>query len=117
MPNLADVLKEIQNCEAPWDSVRKKYLGRLSQKTGRNIIAYYSGWLQGHKSEAWKLLIDRKMSKNDLRLAPGVSTSVIAKLGKGENVTTNVLLRICDVLICDTSDIMEVERNISKESL
>ena len=58
----------------------------------------------------WKLLIDKKMNKKDLRLAAGVSTAVIAKLGKGENVTTDVLLRICNVLNCDIADIMEVER-------
>jgi len=58
----------------------------------------------------WKLLIDKKMNKKDLRLATGVSTAVIAKLGKGENVTTDVLLRICNVLNCDIADIMEVER-------
>jgi len=50
------------------------------------------------------------MNKKDLRLAAGVSTAVIAKLGKGENVTTDVLLRICNVLNCDIADIMEVER-------
>lgn len=61
-------------------------------------------------NKLWKLLIDKKMNKKDLRLASGVSTAVIAKLGKGENVTTDVLLRICDALDCDITDIMEVER-------
>lgn len=61
-------------------------------------------------NKLWKLLIDKKMNKKDLRLAAGVSTAVIAKLGKGENVTTDVLLRICNVLNCDIADIMEVER-------
>jgi len=49
------------------------------------------------------------MNKKDLRLAAGVSTSVIAKLGKGENVTTDILLKICRALHCDISDIMEIE--------
>ena len=61
-------------------------------------------------NKLWKLLIDRKMNKKDLRLAAGVSTAVIAKLGKGDNVTTDVLLRICNVLNCDISDIMEIDR-------
>ena len=61
-------------------------------------------------NKLWKLLIDKRMNKKDLRLASGVSTAVIAKLGKRENVTTDVLLKICDVLNCDISDIMEVER-------
>ena len=41
-------------------------------------------------NKLWKLLIDKKMDKKDLRLAAGVSTAVIAKLGKGDNVTTDV---------------------------
>ena len=61
-------------------------------------------------NKLWKLLIDKKMNKKDLRLSAGVSTAVIAKLGKGENVTTDVLLKICNVLNCDITDIMEIER-------
>jgi DNA-binding Xre family transcriptional regulator len=61
-------------------------------------------------NKLWKLLIDEKMNKKDLRLAAGVSTAVIAKLGKGDNVTTDVLLKICNVLNCDIADIMEVKR-------
>ena len=58
----------------------------------------------------WKLLIDKKMNKQDLQLAAGVSTTVIAKLTKGRNVTTDVLLKICAALDCDFADIMEVDR-------
>lgn len=58
----------------------------------------------------WKLLVDKKMNKHDLRLAAGVSTSVIAKLGKGDNVTTDILLKICNALDCELSDIMEIEK-------
>jgi len=61
-------------------------------------------------NKLWKLLIDRKMNKQDLRVAAGVSTSVIAKLGKCENVTTDILLKICKALDCDIVDIMEVEK-------
>jgi len=61
-------------------------------------------------NKLWKLLIDKKMNKQDLRIAAGVSTSVIAKLGKSENVTTDILLKICKALDCDISDIMEVEK-------
>ncbi len=59
-------------------------------------------------NKLWKLLIDKKMNKSDLRSASGVSTASIAKLGKGENVTTDVLLKICKALNCDISDIMEI---------
>lgn len=56
----------------------------------------------------WKLLIDKNMKKSDLRKIAGVSASSLAKLGKGENVTTDVILKICTVLQCDVGDIMEI---------
>lgn len=55
----------------------------------------------------WKLLIDRDMKKSDLRKAAGISSSSLAKLGKDENVTTDVLLRICETLECNLNDIVE----------
>ena len=55
----------------------------------------------------WKLLIDRDMKKSDLRKAAGISSSSLAKLGKDENVTTDVLLRICEALECNLNDIAE----------
>ena len=55
----------------------------------------------------WKLLIDKDMQKKDLRLAAGLSTNVIAKLGKNENVSTEVLGKICKALNCSVTDIME----------
>ena len=55
----------------------------------------------------WKLLIDKNMIKKDLRLAAGLITNVIAKLGKNENVSTEVLGKICKVLNCEITDIME----------
>lgn len=65
-------------------------------------------------NKLWKLLIDRKMNKQDLKNAAGISTASIAKLGKGENITTDVLLKICKALDCDIADIMEIEA-IDKE--
>ena len=56
----------------------------------------------------WKLLIDRDMKKSDLRRLSGISSASLAKLGKNENVMTNVLIKICSALNCDISDIMEV---------
>ena len=56
----------------------------------------------------WKLLIDRDMKKKDLSQAAGISHASIAKLGKNENVTTDVLVKICTALDCDISDIMEL---------
>ena len=56
----------------------------------------------------WKLLIDRDMKKKDLRELAGISPSTIAKLGRNENINTEVLVKICRVLQCDVGDIMEV---------
>jgi len=61
-------------------------------------------------NKLWKLLIDKGMNKNELRQLSGVSTTSIAKLGKGENITTDVLVKICIALDCDISDIMEMVR-------
>jgi DNA-binding Xre family transcriptional regulator len=61
-------------------------------------------------NKLWKLLIDKKMNKQNLRELTGISTASIAKLVKGENITTDVLLKICDALQCDIADIMEVVR-------
>ena len=54
----------------------------------------------------WKLLIDKDMKKKDLRNATGMSSASMAKLAKNENITTDVLVRICNALGCDLSDIM-----------
>jgi len=56
----------------------------------------------------WKLLIDRDLKKKDLRQMAGISASSITKLGKDENVNTEILERICKALDCDISDIMEM---------
>lgn len=64
----------------------------------------------------WKLLIDKDMKKKDLREATGISTASMAKLSKNENLTTDVLLRICDALKCDISDIMEVSFVVKDQS-
>ena len=56
----------------------------------------------------WKLLIDLDMKKKDLQHAAGVSSSLIAKLGRNENVSTDSLVKICTALHCDIGDIMEV---------
>ena len=61
----------------------------------------------------WKLLIDRDMKKKDLCAAAGISHASMAKLGKNENVTTDVLVKICTALQCDIGDIMESTPEIS----
>lgn len=58
----------------------------------------------------WKLLIDRDMMKKELAKQAGISTASIAKLGKNENVNTDILVKICIALDCELQDIMELER-------
>lgn len=58
-------------------------------------------------NKLWKMLIDKDMNKKDLREAAGISSASVAKLSKGENITTDVLLKICVALDCTLEDIME----------
>ncbi|OPX92228.1 helix-turn-helix transcriptional regulator [Pelotomaculum sp. PtaB.Bin117] len=60
----------------------------------------------------WKLLIDKNMKKKDLREQAGISHASVAKLGRNENVTTDILVKICKALNCDISDIMEIVDDI-----
>ena len=66
----------------------------------------------------WKLLIDRTIQKQELQRMSDVSAASIAKMGRCENVTTDVLLRICEALDCRVEDIVErvpVSINVSEE--
>ena len=58
-------------------------------------------------NKLWKLLIDKGMKKKDPQIAAGLSSGVITKMGKGEDVTTTVLGKICKVLDRNIGDIME----------
>lgn len=59
-------------------------------------------------NKLWKLLIDKNMKKKELGEAAGISNSLIAKLRKNENVTVEVLVKICTALDCTMDDIMEL---------
>ena len=63
----------------------------------------------------WKLLIDRNIKKKDLQEMSDVSAASIAKMGRCENVTTDVLLRICEALGCGPEDIMERKDKTTEE--
>ena len=56
----------------------------------------------------WKLLIDKEMKKRELCSKAGISSATLAKMAKGESITTESLLKICVALNCETSDIMEI---------
>ena len=55
----------------------------------------------------WKLLIDKDMMKKDLQVAAGISWASVTKMSKGENVSMEVLMKVCKALECDVSDIIE----------
>ena len=58
----------------------------------------------------WHLLVDKEWSKSLLIRESGISSSSLAKMVKGDNITTGVLLKICETLDCDIRDIMEIEK-------
>jgi DNA-binding Xre family transcriptional regulator len=85
-----------------------------------NIMVKYFIMVWGEKmaisyKKLWKLLIDKDMKKKDLQTAANISSASVAKLGKNENVNTDILLKICNALHCDVSDIMEVEPEDSND--
>lgn len=63
----------------------------------------------------WKLLIDKDMMKKDLREQAGLTTNVIAKMGKDENVSTEVLCKICKALECGLDDIIEINPDVAEK--
>lgn len=56
----------------------------------------------------WKLLIDKKMKRTDLKDAAGISFNVLAKMGRNEFVSMESIEKICNCLHCDSSDIVEI---------
>lgn len=63
--------------------------------------------MKANYNKLWKMLIDKKMNKTTLQEKVGMSPNTLAKMGRDENVSMEVLLRICEVLQCDIGDIME----------
>ena len=59
-------------------------------------------------NKLWKLLIDKRMSKSELRDAVNMSSNTLAKMGKEETVSMEVIMRICKELKCDIGDIIEI---------
>ena len=62
-------------------------------------------------NKLWKMLIDKNMKKSDLKEKAGISYASLAKHGKGDNITTDVLLRICEAMDCRIEDILETVRD------
>ena len=59
-------------------------------------------------NKLWKKLIDLEMSRTELRLKAGLSTRQLAKLGKNENVNTDILVKVCQALDCNVDEIMDI---------
>ena len=75
--------------------------------------------MEASYKKLWKILIDQDMSKTDLRLKAGISTMALAKLGKNENVSMDVLKKICKTIDCNIGDIMDLvpeknEKNVKR---
>lgn len=60
-------------------------------------------------NKLWKMLIDKNMLKKDLQEMTGISSNAIAKMGKGEDVSTKILRKICDALDCRLEDIVDLD--------
>lgn len=61
-------------------------------------------------NKLWKLLIDKNMKKKELAQLAGISNSLLSKMKKNENVTVDVLIKICSALNCNIEDIMEINK-------
>ena len=89
-------------------SVNAEFLSAIFEL--RELLLELIGMAVSYK-KLWKLLIDKDMKKKDLCAAAGISHASMAKLGKSENVTTDVLVKICTALQCDIGDIMELTQD------
>lgn len=65
-------------------------------------------------SKLWKLLIDKRMTKTQMRKAAGISTNILAKMGKEEAVSMDSLAKICIALNCTLDDIVEINGSTEK---
>ncbi len=67
-------------------------------------------------NKLWKLMIDRKMNKTQLRISAKISSNAMAKIGRDESVSIDTLEKICMILQCDIGDIVEVLHNHEDEN-
>ena len=81
---------------------------REGQMTGGFFMIY-------NYNRLWKLLIDKGMTKTQMRKVAGISTNILAKMGKGEPVAMDSLAKIATALNCGLNDIVEISNNSDKE--
>lgn len=91
-----------------WYKGRYGFLNVLSNPNRCNAKYARGVQMQICYNKLWKLLIDKSMNKKKLREISGISSASVAKLEYVENITNEVLLRICTALKCVICDIMEV---------
>ena len=65
----------------------------------------------------WHTLVERNMRKEDLRIAAGLTTNMIANMCKGKNISMETLVRICEALNCGILDVIELEQDKDAEKL
>jgi DNA-binding Xre family transcriptional regulator len=68
-------------------------------------------------NKLWKMLIDKRMTKTELRRMADLGTTTLAKLGKEQPVSMDVMLRICSVLRCNISDVMDFVPTDKEEAI
>ena len=67
--------------------------------------------LDVYKRQLWNTLKERGMRKEDLRLAAGLTTNMIANMGKGKNISMETLVRICEALNCGIMNVIKLEQD------
>mgnify|MGYP005899977349 FL=1 len=75
----------------------------MGRKAGRYMHISYK--------PLWHTLIERNMRKEDLRLAAGLTTNMIANMGKGKNISMETLVRICEALNCGIMNVIKLEQD------
>lgn len=89
------------------DIILKEIRGKTSRRRADKMKLSYK--------KLWVKLVEMDMKKTEFAKKVGISSASIAKLGKGANITTDVLVKICEYLKCDIADIMEIVPDESSE--
>lgn len=68
-------------------------------------------------TKLWKLMIDKNINKTELCKNAKISTNAMAKMGKNESVSLETLVKVCNVLKCNLSDIVEIKSEVNKNGI
>ena len=102
----------LRKCDILFDDSLSLYLHRLdiSKFFGTMVVFNTKGMLMSVSYNGlWKLMIDKKLNKKDLMKKLGISSATIAKMSKGENVSMDVLQKICGLLECNIGDVVSFQ--------